>query len=183
MCLWALYHVLTWKWSNTLSILQWLNIFVLFGRLQCQISLYPSSDLHVLITSFRKGTILSIWLYWKFTQSLERSGFFFPGKISIDACLSRIPLDTAICSNNRHVFSRRSHGTRAASWLIISWLSYLKCLQNTALWLGRVHIKHFFSWKVSGQRARKDISKTWPWSRAIPPIELTQLWDKESCRR
>ena len=39
----------------------------------------------------------------------------FPGKISIDACLSRIPLDTAICSNNRHVFSRRSHGTRAAS--------------------------------------------------------------------
>ena len=109
----------------------------------------------------------------------------FPGKISIDACLSRIPLDTAICSNNRHVFSRRSHGTRAASWLIISWLSYLKCLQNTALWLGRVHIKHFFSWKVSGQRARKDISKTWPWSTpsAIPPIELTQLWDKESCRR
>ena len=38
-----------------------------------------------------------------------------PGKISIDACLSRIPLDTAICSNNRHVFSRRSHGTSAAS--------------------------------------------------------------------
>ena len=46
--------------------------------------------------------------------------------------------------NNCHVSSRRSHGTRAACWLIILWLSYIKRLQNTALWLGKAHISHFF---------------------------------------
>ena len=151
MCLWALYHVLTWKWSNTLSILQWLNIFVLFGRFQCQIFRYLSTDFPRTPHKVLKGARP----FCQFDDienllSVRTFRILFPGEISLDAFLSRIPLETAMCPNNRHVSSRRSHErTRAASWLVISWLSYLKGFRHTALWLGRAHISHFLHWNVS----------------------------------
>ena len=137
MCLWALYHVLTWKWSNTLSILQWLNIFVLFGRLQCQISLYPSSDLHVLITRFRKGTILSIWLYWKFTQSLERSEFYFLVKFLLIRVYLVFPstlqyaLTTAMFSPGDHMEQER-----LPDWLYHGWATLNASKILLSDWIG-----------------------------------------------
>ena len=73
--------------------------------------------LHVLLRRSRKVpghsvnlTILKIYSVFRTFRIL------FPGEISLDAFLSRIPLETAICPNNRHVSSRRSHErTRAAS--------------------------------------------------------------------